>query len=74
MGLSKVEVEEAWAGDIVAISGLEGLEVGDTVCQTDNPLPLEPLSIDEPTISMDFVVNDSPFSGREGKFLTSRHL
>ena len=74
LGLSKVEVEEAWAGDIVAISGLEGLDVGDTVCQIDNPLPLEPLSIDEPTISMDFLVNDSPFSGREGKFLTSRHL
>ena len=74
LGLSKVEVEEAWAGDIVSISGLEGLKVGDTVCQIDNPLPLEPLAIDEPTISMDFLVNDSPFAGREGKFLTSRHL
>mgnify|MGYP002622721752 CR=1 FL=1 len=74
LGLSKVEVEDAYAGDIVSISGLEGLKVGDTVCQLDNPLPLEPLAIDEPTISMDFLVNDSPFAGREGKFLTSRHL
>ncbi len=74
LGLSKVEVEDAYAGDIVSISGLEGLKVGDTVCQIDNPLPLEPLAIDEPTISMDFLVNDSPFAGREGKFLTSRHL
>lgn len=74
LGLTKVEVEEAWAGDIVSISGLEGLKVGDTVCQLEHPLPLEPLAIDEPTISMDFLVNDSPFAGREGKFLTSRHL
>ncbi|MBQ3834010.1 MAG: translational GTPase TypA, partial [Elusimicrobia bacterium] len=74
LGLSKVEVEDAYAGDIVSISGLEGLKVGDTVCQLENPLPLEPLAIDEPTISMDFLVNDSPFAGREGKFLTSRHL
>ena len=74
LGLSKVEVEQAFAGDIVSISGLEGLKVGDTICESDNPLPLDPLSIDEPTISMDFLVNDSPFAGREGKFLTSRHL
>ena len=74
LGLAKVEVEEASAGDIVSISGLEGLKVGDTVCELEHPLPLEPLAIDEPTISMDFLVNDSPFAGREGKFLTSRHL
>ena len=74
LGLSKIEVEQALAGDIVSISGLEGLKVGDTICELDNPLPLEPLAIDEPTISMDFLVNDSPFAGREGKFLTSRHL
>ena len=74
LGLSKIEVEQAFAGDIVSISGLEGLKVGDTICELDNPLPLEPLAIDEPTISMDFLVNDSPFAGREGKFLTSRHL
>jgi GTP-binding protein len=74
LGLTKVEVEQAWAGDIVSISGLEGLKVGDTVCELEHPLPLDPLAIDEPTISMDFLVNDSPFAGREGKFLTSRHL
>ncbi len=74
LGLSKTETESAKAGDIVAISGLEGVDVGDTVCHPDNPVPLPPLSIDEPTISMDFFVNDSPFAGREGKFLTSRHL
>ena len=74
LGLGKTEVEEAKAGDIVAISGLEGVDVGDTICQTDAPMALEALNIDEPTISMDFFVNDSPFAGREGKFLTSRHL
>ena len=74
LGLGKTETESAKAGDIVAISGLEGVDVGDTVCHPDNPVPLPPLSIDEPTISMDFFVNDSPFAGREGKFLTSRHL
>lgn len=74
LGLGKQEVESAKAGDIIAISGLEGVDVGDTVCRPDSPLALEPLTIDEPTISMDFFVNDSPFAGREGKFLTSRHL
>ncbi|MDR0822336.1 MAG: translational GTPase TypA [Endomicrobium sp.] len=74
VGLSKEEVDEAKAGDIIAISGLEGVEVGDTVCCVENVIPLPPLSIDEPTVSMDFLVNDSPFAGREGKFLTSRHI
>jgi GTP-binding protein len=74
LGLGKKEVEEAKAGDIVSISGLEVVEVGDTVCGIYDVLPLPPLSIDEPTVSMDFIVNDSPFAGREGKFLTSRHL
>ncbi|MDR1104576.1 MAG: translational GTPase TypA [Endomicrobium sp.] len=73
-GLGKQEVDEAKAGDIVSIAGLEGVEVGDTVCSVDNILPLPRLSIDEPTISMNFLVNDSPFAGREGKFLTSRHI
>lgn len=73
-GLGKQEVEEAKAGDIVSIAGLEGVEVGDTVCNVDNILPLPRLSIDEPTVSMNFLVNDSPFAGREGKFLTSRHI
>jgi GTP-binding protein len=73
-GLGKQEVEEAKAGDIVSIAGLDGIEVGDTMCSTDNILPLPRLSIDEPTVSMNFLVNDSPFAGREGKFLTSRHI
>ncbi|MDR0977941.1 MAG: translational GTPase TypA [Endomicrobium sp.] len=73
-GLGKKEVEAARAGDIVSISGLEGVEVGDTICNVDSILPLPHLSIDEPTVSMNFLVNDSPFAGREGKFLTSRHI
>ncbi|MDR3244277.1 MAG: translational GTPase TypA [Elusimicrobiota bacterium] len=74
VGLGKEETQEAQAGDIIVVSGLEGVEVSDTVCSIENILPLVPLSIDEPTVSMDFLVNDSPFAGREGKFLTSRHL
>jgi GTP-binding protein len=74
LGLGRQETESAKAGDIVAISGLEGVDVGDTICHPDNPEALPPMTIDEPTISMDFFVNDSPFAGREGKFLTSRHL
>ncbi len=74
VGLARQEVESARAGDIVAIAGLEGVDVGDTICHVDFPLALPALTIDEPTISMDFFVNDSPFAGREGKFLTSRHL
>ncbi|WP_424244683.1 GTP-binding protein [Elusimicrobium posterum] len=73
-GLAQQEVETAQAGDIISIAGLEGVNVGDTVCQLESPLPMPALSIDEPTISMDFFVNDSPFAGREGKFLTSRHI
>ena len=73
-GLGKKEVESAQAGDIVSIAGLEGVDVGDTVCQPEFPKALPPLAIDEPTMSMDFMVNDSPFSGQEGKFVTSRHL
>ncbi|MDR1122561.1 MAG: translational GTPase TypA [Endomicrobium sp.] len=73
-GLNKQEVEEAKAGDIVSIAGLEGVEVGDTVCDVDNILPLPRLSIDDPTVSMNFFVNDSPFAGCGGKFLTSRHI
>ncbi|WP_428898021.1 GTP-binding protein [Parelusimicrobium proximum] len=74
IGLARREFEEAEAGDIVSIAGLEGVDVGDTLCLPDAPEALPPLTIDEPTISMDFFVNDSPFAGREGKFLTSRHL
>ena len=74
VGLGKTEVESATAGDIVSIAGLEGVDVGDTICRPDALKPLPPLAIDAPTMSMDFMVNDSPFSGREGKFVTSRHL
>ncbi len=74
MGLGKQDLESAAAGDIVSIAGLEGVDVGDTICQPDALKPLPPLSIDEPTMSMDFMVNDSPFAGKEGKFVTSRHL
>ncbi|ACC98128.1 GTP-binding protein TypA [Elusimicrobium minutum Pei191] len=74
LGLIRQEVQSAEAGDIVSIAGLEGVNVGDTVCQPEAPLPMPALSFDEPTISMEFFVNDSPFAGREGKFLTSRHI
>ena len=74
IGLGKQDLASASAGDIVSIAGLEGVDVGDTICQPDALKALPPLSIDEPTMSMDFMVNDSPFSGKEGKFVTSRHL
>ena len=73
-GLERIEVPEALAGDIVAIAGIEGLTISDTVCAKDTPEMLPPLSVDEPTISMTFQINDSPFVGREGKFVTSRQL
>ncbi|MCL2389457.1 MAG: translational GTPase TypA [Elusimicrobia bacterium] len=73
-GLGKQEVTSALAGDIIAVSGLEGVNVGDTLCDALTPAALEGLAIDEPTISMNFLVNDSPFAGLEGKFLTSRHI
>lgn len=73
-GLQRREVDEAEAGDIIAVSGVEGLGISDTLCDRDHPEALPPLSVDEPTISMTFRVNDSPFAGREGKYLTSRQL
>ena len=73
-GLNKVEVTEAGIGSIVAISGIADLHVGDTVCGTDNPEAIPFQKISEPTISMNFIVNDSPFAGQEGKFVTSRHI
>jgi GTP-binding protein len=73
-GLKRIEIEEAIAGDIVAISGLEDLNVGDTICPQDHPDPLPILHIDEPTLQMTFVTNNSPFAGREGKFITSRKI
>ncbi len=73
-GLQRVPVETAMAGDIVWISGIEGITIGDTICSTDTPEPLPFVKISEPTVEMTFAVNDSPFAGREGKFVTSRQL
>ncbi len=73
-GLKRVEVPEASAGDIVAISGVENLAISDTLCDREHPEALPPLTVDRPTISMFFSVNDSPFAGKEGKYLTSRQI
>jgi GTP-binding protein len=73
-GLNKVEVKEATIGSIVAISGIADIRIGDTICSLENPEPIPFQKISEPTIAMTFVVNDSPLAGREGKFVTSRHL
>ncbi len=73
-GLERVERDEAQAGDIITFTGIEDLKISDTVCDPDHVDPLPPLSVDEPTLSMTFQVNDSPFAGREGKFVTSRNL
>ncbi len=73
-GLKRVEVESGELGDIVAISGIEKINIGETICSTDCVEQLPFVAIDEPTISMMFIVNNSPFAGREGKFVTSRHL
>ncbi|MCI5950936.1 MAG: translational GTPase TypA [Anaerostipes sp.] len=73
-GLNKVEVKEAGIGSIVAISGISDIHIGDTLCSPENPQAIPFQKISEPTISMNFIVNDSPLAGREGKFVTSRHL
>ena len=73
-GLQRVPVESAMAGDIVWISGIEGITIGDTICAVDTPEPLPFVKISEPTVEMTFAVNDSPFAGKEGKFVTSRQL
>lgn len=73
-GLKRVEVDEVTAGDIVALIGLADANIGDTIADAENPEKLEGISIDEPTLSMVFSVNTSPFAGREGEFVTSRHL
>jgi GTP-binding protein len=73
-GLERVEREEAQAGDIIAFTGIEGLKISETVCDPESVEPLPALSVDEPTITMTFQVNDSPFCGREGKYVTSRNL
>lgn len=73
-GLDKVDVTEANFGSIVAISGISDIHIGDTICDPDDPKPIEFQKISEPTIAMNFVVNDSPFAGQEGKYVTSRHI
>ncbi len=73
-GLNKVEVKEATVGAIVAISGIADIAIGDTLCSPENPVAIPFQKISEPTIAMQFLVNDSPFAGQEGKFVTSRHL
>ncbi|MFO7340801.1 translational GTPase TypA [Caldibacillus debilis] len=74
MGLKRVEIEEAYAGDLVAVSGMGDILVGETICPVEAPDPLPPLRIDEPTLKMTFLVNNSPFAGREGKFVTARKI
>ncbi len=73
-GLGKTKVDTVQCGDICAVVGLDGFEIGDTVADYENPEPLPPIEVDEPTMSMLFCINNSPFFGREGKFVTSRHL
>ena len=73
-GLQKTQVERVEAGDIASIAGEDDVKIGDTISDLENPVPLERIKVDEPTISMIFYVNNSPFAGKEGKFLTSRHL
>ncbi|MFR9603336.1 MAG: translational GTPase TypA [Rikenellaceae bacterium] len=73
-GLGKKRVEEVKCGEICAIVGIEGFDIGDTICDYENPEALPPIAIDEPTMSMTFTINNSPFFGRDGKFVTSRHI
>ena len=73
-GLGKTKVDKVECGEICALVGIEGFEIGDTICDYENPEPLEPIAIDEPTMSMLFTINDSPFFGKDGKFVTSRHI
>ena len=73
-GLKRVEVQEARVGAIVAISGITDLHIGDTICSPERPEPIPFQKISEPTISMYFMVNDSPLAGQEGKYVTSRHI
>ncbi len=73
-GLKKVSVNEVESGDIIAFAGIEDISIGDTVSDNESPLPLPRIKVDEPTVSMLFYVNDSPFAGKDGKFLTTRHL
>jgi GTP-binding protein len=73
-GLGRQKVDRMISGDICAMVGIEGFDIGDTVCDYENPEPLDPIAVDEPTMSMLFMINNSPFYGKEGKYVTSRHL
>lgn len=73
-GLGKTKVEQVECGEICALVGIDGFEIGDTICDYENPEPLDPIAIDEPTMSMLFTINDSPFFGKDGKYVTSRHI
>ena len=73
-GLKRLDITETQLGDIVAVAGVEGITIGETITNVENPAPLPPISIDEPTIAMQFTVNTSPFAGREGQYVTSRNL
>ncbi|MBQ4503645.1 MAG: translational GTPase TypA [Alistipes sp.] len=73
-GLGKKKVERVECGEICALVGIEGFEIGDTICDAENPEPLPPIKIDEPTMSMLFTINNSPFFGKDGKYVTSRHI
>jgi GTP-binding protein len=73
-GLKQIEAESADCGDIVAVAGIPDITIGETICLAENPQPMPLLQIDEPTLNMEFLVNDSPFAGRDGKYVTNRHL
>ncbi|MDP4204111.1 MAG: translational GTPase TypA, partial [Bacteroidota bacterium] len=73
-GLGRSKVEKVGSGDICAVVGIDNFEIGDSICDIENPEPLKPIAIDEPTMSMLFTINNSPFFGKEGKFVTSRHI
>lgn len=73
-GLKQIEVDEAGSGEIVVIAGIPDISIGETICEVGNHLPMEMIHIEEPTLSMNFLVNDSPFAGKSGKFVTTRHL
>ncbi len=73
-GLNRTEINEAYMGDIIAISGIDNINIGETICDAQYPEPLPSIEVEEPTVSMRFLVNNSPFAGREGEFVTSRHI
>jgi GTP-binding protein len=73
-GLGRTRTAEVKSGDICALGGIEGFEIGDSIADALQPEPLKPIAVDEPTMSMVFTINNSPFYGKEGKFVTSRHI